>query len=246
MTVPVPLAGGHHGDPRPHHLEEGVRGGRAAAVMGDLEQIELGQAARNERWIDLLLDVAGQQEPSSTDFAKEDDGHVVDARPAVGRFLGDGAAVRPQDGEPDLVDGQSIAGEQVASRDSRCGETRKPGAIAGARPAHSRLQHPPDAVALQQQGEAGDMILVWVAQDQCVESAVPRRQPLVKRQEQAIGVRAAVDQDPPAPRALDEDGVALPDVEHDDRRPAGRAMDHHEAREGDRYRDACEAEPAQP
>ena len=71
------------------------------------------------------------------------------------------------------------------------------------------------------------MVLVRVAQDDRVDPAIPRRDPPVEGDEQAIGIGAAVDEEAPAPGALDEDRIALPDVE--DRDPGatpGRRGDH--------------------
>jgi len=73
-------------------------------------------------------------------------------------------------------------------------------------------------VALEEQGESGDVILVWVRQDQGVDASVPRRDAAVEGDEQAVGVRTAVDQQPTAARALDKDRVALSDIEDRDAR----------------------------
>ena len=69
------------------------------------------------------------------------------------------------------------------------------------------------------------MVLVRVAEHDGVDPPVPRRDPLVEVDEQAVRVRPAVDQQPTAARSFDEDGIALPDVEdrHASRSPAGRA-----------------------
>jgi hypothetical protein len=51
--------------------------------MGDLEELDRGQASRQELRIDPLLDVAGQQEAVRSEGAEEDDRDVVDAGAAV-------------------------------------------------------------------------------------------------------------------------------------------------------------------
>ena len=61
------------------------------------------------------------------------------------------------------------------------------------------------------------MILVRVGEDEQVDPAIPRRQSRVERDEQPVRVRPAVDQQATAATALDEDRVALADVE--DRHP---------------------------
>ena len=59
------------------------------------------------------------------------------------------------------------------------------------------------------------MILVRVGENHEVDPAVPRRDSRVERDEETIGVGPAVDQQAPAFRCLDEDGITLADVEHD-------------------------------
>ena len=53
------------------------------------------------------------------------------------------------------------------------------------------------------------MVLVRVGQDDDVDPAVPRREAPIERDEQPVRVRSAVDEQPAAARALDEDRVAL-------------------------------------
>jgi hypothetical protein len=62
MAVRIQRADRDDRDPRPNRVEEGVRRRGPAAVMGDLEQVHPGQAARQQDRVDLLLDVAGEQE----------------------------------------------------------------------------------------------------------------------------------------------------------------------------------------
>ena len=75
------------------------------------------------------------------------------------------------------------------------------------------LEDPADAIALEEQGEPGDVVLVRMGQDDRVDPPVPRRDPLVERDEQPVRIRPAVDQQSAAARALDEDRVALADIE---------------------------------
>ena len=69
------------------------------------------------------------------------------------------------------------------------------------------------------------MVLVRVRQDDSVEPAIPRRDQPIELDEQPVGIRAAVDQQAPAARPLDEDRVALPDVEDRHCRVARRQLD---------------------
>lgn len=78
-------------------------------MVGDLEQVESGQAARQQDRVDLLLDVAGQQEPLRAEGAEQDDRDIVDRRAAVGRVARDGIAVGPQHSQVDRVEPQPVA-----------------------------------------------------------------------------------------------------------------------------------------
>ena len=60
------------------------------------------------------------------------------------------------------------------------------------------------------------MILVRVRQHHGVEPPVPWRDPSIELDQEPVGIGTAVDQEPAAARAFDEDGVALPDVQDRD------------------------------
>jgi hypothetical protein len=60
MAVRIARAGRRHGDPWPNGVDEWLRGGRFAAVMGDLEQIDVRQPGRQQLRINGLFDVAHQ------------------------------------------------------------------------------------------------------------------------------------------------------------------------------------------
>jgi hypothetical protein len=163
-------------------------------VVGDLEEVDVRKPASNQRGIDAFLDVAGEQEPTSRDFAEQHDRDVVDARPRVGRLTRNAAAVRPQHDHRRVVDGQSIARREQRARGAVRGEATRPRGVAGPRAAHPGLEHLRDAVALEEQREAGHMILVGMGQHERIDPPVPRRQPFVERDDQAIGIRATVDE----------------------------------------------------
>ena len=105
------------------------------------------------------------------------------------------------------------------------GKDLAPGLVARPGPEHARLVDTPDAVPLQQQRQAGDVVLVGMAEHEDVDPAVPRRQPFLERQQQPRWVRPAIDDEASASTALDEDPVALPDVEHGDPGMTVRSMD---------------------
>jgi hypothetical protein len=61
-----------------------------------------------------------------------------------------------------------------------------------------------------------------MAQDQDVDPPIPGRDPGVELDDQALGIGSAVDQQPAAPVALDQDRVPLADVEDRDMDPPVR------------------------
>jgi hypothetical protein len=235
MSVWIAGPSGGDSDPGAHRVDEGVGRRGPATVMGDLQEVEPRQSPGQQAWIDVLLDVAGQQEAALTDRPQKHDRHVVDARPGVGRLGRDLAADRPEDTQTDLVDRQPVAG-----RDREMGwradlaETIEPCGVARPRAAHTRFEHPPDAVAREQQREPSNVVLVGMGQDDHVDPAIPRRDAPVELDEQPIRVRSAVDQQSTAARALDEDRIALADVEDRDPGDAGRPRDRDRPGHGDR------------
>ncbi len=78
--------------------------------MGNLEQVHPGQPSGDEHRVDLLLDIAGQQEALGTKRAKQDDRDVVDRCAAIGGQPRDGGPIRPEDLEPDRVESELVAG----------------------------------------------------------------------------------------------------------------------------------------
>ena len=109
--VAVRVAGPGRGDRhlRPGRIDEGLRRGRPAAVVGHLEEVEPRQLVGQQRRVDLLLDVARSAGSGTRRPPEQHDRDVVDARPAVRRHRPGPAADRPQDAQVDLVDGQAVA-----------------------------------------------------------------------------------------------------------------------------------------
>jgi hypothetical protein len=211
-------------------------------VVRDLEQVDARQAAIEERRVDALFDVPGEQEPASVRLAQEDDRDVVDRRPCIRRVGGHAARIGPQDLHRDFPEAQPRARRQHAVRWSIAedGAPRRP---AGAGPAHARLVDPAHGVALEDPGEPGDVVLVRVGEHDDVEAAVPRGDPLVEGDEDPVRVRAAVHEHPGAGPRLEQDRVPLADVEDGDPgRPSRRLADGRSG-EGDRDRPGDEQRP---
>lgn len=122
MPIRVPGTCRRDGDRGSHRVDERLRRCRPAAVMRDLEEVDVWQALGQERRVDPFFDIAHQQEPAHPDVTEEHHRHVVDARPAIGRRRRDLTADRPEDPQVDLVHGQSITGgDREPDRGARCG-----------------------------------------------------------------------------------------------------------------------------
>jgi hypothetical protein len=105
VSVGVAAAGRRDRDPRPDGLDERLGRGGAAAVVGDLEEIEPRQSLREQARIDVLLDIPREQEPPRPHGPQEDHRDVVDAGPGIRRLGRDPATDRPQHSQRDLIDG---------------------------------------------------------------------------------------------------------------------------------------------
>lgn len=105
------------------------------------------------------------------------------------------------------------------------------------------MQNDADSVALQHIDQPSDVVLVGMRQEQDVDASreVRPRGPQAAKRE--LRVNAAVHQDRAAHGGLDQDRVALPDVERGEMQAAVRQL-----RERDRgeYRDECRRGPARP
>ncbi len=182
-------------------------------MVGDLEELDAGESAGDEDRVDALLDVAGEQEPASADLTEQDDRDVVDPRAGVGWLIGNRAPVRPEDPNVDLVEGEVVAGCEPVDLPAARRQPGPEGFVPRPGPAHPRLEQAADTIALEQQRQAGDVVFVGMAEDDQVEPPVPGRQAGIESDDQATGVRSAVDEEATAAPALDEDRVSLADVE---------------------------------
>jgi hypothetical protein len=217
MSIRVPGPGRRDGDRRPDGIDKCLGRCRPAAVVRDLEQVDVRQTVRQQGGVDAILDIAHQQEPTRPDLAEEDDRDVVDAGPAIGWHGGNPAADRPQHPHGDLVDGEPVTrGQAEPDRAMRSCQLADPRRIAGSRSAHPGFEHAIHVVTLEEERESGHMILVGMGQDDGVDPAIPRRDAAVERDKESIGIGSAIDQQSATVGTLDEDGVALSDIEDRD------------------------------
>jgi hypothetical protein len=87
MAVVVALADADAGHPRPESIDESLRGGGAAAVVGHLQEVQAGavgsDAVRQEPHVDVVLDIAREQEAALAESDVEDEGRIVDRATAA-------------------------------------------------------------------------------------------------------------------------------------------------------------------
>ena len=224
MAVVVVGARRDDGHARADRVEQRRRRGRSRAMVGDLEQVDRRQATREERRVHVLLEVAREQESEPAGLAQEHDRGVVDALAIRRGSRRDGFRVRPENAEADPVDRQSIPGREPAARRPARLEHVEPRLVAGSTSRQAGFVGAPHPVSLEDQRQARNVVLVGMGEHDDVDPAIPRRQPLVERLQESSRVRPAVDHHPPAATALDEDRVALPDIQQRDRCYARRAI----------------------
>jgi hypothetical protein len=239
--VAVVVAGARRDErePRTDRVQECPARRRGAAVVGDLEHVDPREPAPHQPGVDVLLGITGQQEAQPVGFAEQHDGDVVD--PATRRRGCLGHALSwPDHGQRHLVEPEPRPGRQRAPWRLAVPQLRVPCLPRRPGPTHPRLEHPPHAVALEQAHQPRDVVLVRVAEHDDVDPAVPRGEPPVELDQQPLGVRAAVDQHSRAAPTLDQDRVALPDVEH--HQPGRATRDVRERDGGDRHHQQRPAE----
>ncbi len=214
--VPVVVAGadGDEGELGTRRVEEGGAGRRGAPVVGHLEDVDPREAPGDQPRVHVVLRVAGEQEAAAVRLTEQDDRRVVDAA-AGGRRLNGHPGRGPENRQRHLVQAQpGTRRERRARRAVAVAQRLAPGLPARALAVHPGLEDPAHPVPLQDPDEAGDVVLVGMRQHDEVDPAIPRRDAGIELQEQPLRVRSAVHEHPAAGPALDEDRVALPDVEH--------------------------------
>lgn len=118
MAIRVPGARRDQRDARAQRVDQGLRRGRPAPVVGDLEDLRPREAPFEEDRLDLLFEVTREEHVLAADLAEQHDRHVIDAGPIVRRFRGHGFTVGPEDCEPHAVHRQRVAGGEATARDA--------------------------------------------------------------------------------------------------------------------------------
>ena len=183
-------------------------------MVRNLEQVEVGQASGDERRIDVLFDVASEEEPLAVAHPEQHDGGVVDRLAVAERGRRHRAGVGPEDREPDRIQGEAVPADKASGRRPAPREGRCPGGGARAASRQAGLVDQTDPIPGQHHRQARHVVLVGMREHDDVEAAIPWREALVERPEEPVGTWPAIDDHATTPVAFDEDGVALPDVEN--------------------------------
>ncbi|HEY6057502.1 MAG TPA: hypothetical protein VIV06_05680, partial [Candidatus Limnocylindrales bacterium] len=152
--------------------------------MGDLEEVEPGQAPGDEGRIDVLLEVAREQESLLPERAEQDNRDVVDASAGFRRLPSDRAGVRPQDAEIDIVHVEPVPRRESSAPPAARDERRRKSRVAGSLAEHSGFDDGSDPVTLEEDGKAAHVVVVGMGEDEEVDPPVPGRQALVELGEQ--------------------------------------------------------------
>jgi hypothetical protein len=161
-------------------------------MVGNLEQIDGREPPCEEDRIDLLLDVAGEQESTTGHLPEKDDRDVVDPDARGSRLDGHGAGVRPQDVEEGIVHPQAVPGSKERPGWPPGPGPRREGCVAGAGPAHAGVENPPDPVPSREERDPRDVVLVRMGENDDIDPPVPRSHPRIECREEPVRVRSAV------------------------------------------------------
>jgi hypothetical protein len=162
---------------------------------------------------DGCLRVAGEQCSESAVPDDHDHRSVVDVALRQGR-RGIGIGRVDDLDRCGRVEVEVLAGPRERDGDRRRGGIGQQAVVGGILEGDARVQHGGDVEPMEDVQQAGDVVLVRVSQDEQVDPTFEERKVGAQPAQREVRVRPAVDQHRGAGRGLDEDRVALPDVEH--------------------------------
>jgi hypothetical protein len=183
-------------------------------VVPDLEDVDArDEPAADQKSLDRTLRITGQQcrEPAVAD--ENDDRSIVDVA------LGKGAC-RIRLGRVEhldrggLVERDRLSGSGDGDGRPRARRIGHEAVVRRIRKWDARVQDGSHPESLEDFHQSGDVVLVRVAEEQDVDLAREEGKVCAQAAQGQLGIRPAVDQHRGSARRLEEDGVALADVEH--------------------------------
>ena len=216
MPVLVVDPDGDDRDARTNGVEKLGGRRRVRAVVPDLEQVDPPERpTRDQRRLDRCLRVAREERPERAMVDLEHHRSVVDVA------VGEGSARIGVRRVEDAQEGRRVEGDVRACAGERDGDAG--GVGIGQEPFVRRIvegdagvHDSADPKAIEHLDQAGDMVLVWVAQDEQVDPASVEGQVGADVPQGELGVWTTVDEHGGPVRGLDQDGVALANREHRD------------------------------
>lgn len=178
--------------------------------MGDLEDIDraaqlLCQTACEQLRIDLLLHVAREEHRPAAVAQVDHDGLVVDLFAVIARLDRHRAGQRPFDVELDAIEPQAIAGGDGRGRPSLFSQDAPIRCIARSTTDHARFDNATDPIALEQEPQTADVVLVRMSEHDKIDASVPGRNACVEAGQLEVGIGTCVDEHPAALWAFEED-----------------------------------------
>ena len=216
MPVLVVDSGGDDRDTRTEGVEKLGDRRRMRPVVPDLEQVDRPERpTRDQRRLDRCLGVAAEERAEGAVADLEHHRSVVDVA------VGEGSARIGVGGVEDAQDGRRVEGDVGARAGQHDGDAG--GGRIGQKPPVRRIVECDAGVndgahskTIENLDQAGDVVLVRVAQDEQVDPASVEGQVRADAPQGELGVWATVDEHGGAVRRLDQDGVALANREHCD------------------------------
>jgi hypothetical protein len=185
-------------------------------VVPDLEQVDpRQQPARRQRRLHRCLGIAGEERGKAAVAEHEDDRAIVDVT------LGEGSmgvlSRRIEHLERSgTVEHERLAGDDAADGEPCPGRIGQEAVIGGVLEMDSSVDEEADIEPIEHVHEAGDVVLVRMAENQQVDASREEGHVRPETSQRQLGVRTAVDQGGRSVGRLDQDGVTLSDVEDGD------------------------------
>jgi hypothetical protein len=224
VAVFVALARRDDGGGGPDGVEQAGRGRGARSVVADLQHVHRRQdTTGHERCLDWRLRIPGQQRGEAAVAEQHHDRAVVDV--AFGQWRGRIGLARVQDldrrGRIQCERLPRAAERSVQHRfGGRLGQEMVVGRILEC---DAGVEEGTNAESFEHADQAGDVILVRVAEHQNVDPMGVERQVRAQATQGQLRIGTAVDEHRGAGGRLDQDRVALADVEHGQVQPSVRA-----------------------
>ena len=214
-------------------------------MVPDLEKVDVrNHPTRQQLRLHRRLCVAGEQRAEAAAAQQEHDRGVVDVTLEQRCRRVRRAGVEHLD-----ACHRAKAEAGTGTRQRICAAALRPGqgdepCVARILVGTARIQHAPNAEALEHRHQAGDVVLVRVSEHHHGDAPLPEGKLLAKAAQHQVWIRAAVHQHRLAVRGHDQDRVALAHVQHDDAGRPAREVRERDRRDRHDQQGTAEREPS--